>query len=86
VTPWLLEPAFIVCPPERLRPLVERDVPVPEQPEVERALREEVGSEESIELVSSIPAIAISWLDPVEPRSSDQSLIWSLKRLICSLI
>jgi hypothetical protein len=58
---------------------------LPDLPELERP-RDELAPDDSIALVSSIPAIAISLFDPDQPRSSDQSVIWSLKRLICSLI
>jgi hypothetical protein len=75
----------MVWPPDR--PLAERELLVPERPEVERPLRDEPGFDDPVELVSSIPpAVAISSPDPDQPRSSDQSLIWSLSRLICSLI
>jgi hypothetical protein len=75
----------MVWPPDR--PLAERELLVPERPEVERPLRDEPVFDDPVELVSSIPpAVAISSPDPDQPRSSDQSLIWSLSRLICSLI
>jgi hypothetical protein len=58
---------------------------LPDLPELERPLRDEV-EPAPVELVSSMPAMAISLFDPDKPRSSDQSVIWSLSRLICSLI
>jgi hypothetical protein len=85
VTPWLLVPAFIVCPLERDWPRAERDVLLPDLPELDRPLRDEV-EPVPVELASSMPAMAISLFDPDKPRSSDQSVIWSLRRLICSLI